>query len=128
MRRLAPTATHYCWNSNCGGWHGVKAYYRPSTIYEPGEWLPEECPHCFGEISDTRPTYEDAMAGLIDELMGVGVLPLTAIVDDLELFQAVQKELERQASVQRQLERDARIQEAVKLETGKHPEIIELSW
>lgn len=112
MRRLAPTATHYCWNSNCGGWHGVKAYYRPSTFYEPGEWEPEYCEECYGALHESRPNYEDAIAGLVDELIQESIIPPRTRVDELELFQAVQKELERQASVQRQLERDARSQES----------------
>ena len=91
------TSTAFCQRVTCEGSSGVTCTRIPDTWTDPGWWEPEECPHCAGELRDTRPDFEDIVAGLIDELHQAQLLDTSADVDERALFGAIQKELERQS-------------------------------
>lgn len=100
------TATAYCQRVTCEGSSGVTCTKVPDTWTDPGWWEPEECPHCHGELKDTRPDFEDIVAGLIDELHQAELLDTSVDVDERALFGAIQAELDRQALAIRRLERE----------------------
>lgn len=98
-----------CWNANCVGWHGVEVIYVPDSWTEPGFIDPDHCPTCSGELHDDPAPYEDAIAGLLDELHVAGILNSQEVngVDDEELLAVIQAEIERQRRERQREERGA---------------------
>jgi len=90
--------TAYCSDPTCLGWDGVEVLYTGDTWEEPGENVPNECPHCSGPLTDQHELdVENAVADLLEALDAAHLLPSGLKVNELELVRAVITELRRQA-------------------------------
>lgn len=89
--------TAYCSDPTCLGWDGVEVLYTGDTWEEPGENVPNECPHCSGPLTDQHELdVENAVADLLEALDAAHLLPSGLKVNELELVRAVITELRRQ--------------------------------
>ena len=96
------TQTHYCQDAACPGFTGFSVRWAPDTgpSYasggEPGYPLTDTCPHCGAEMADAPVKYEDAIAGLLDELYSGNAIGHYEKVNERAMLAAIQAELKRQ--------------------------------
>lgn len=93
------TQTHYCANAKCPGFEGFEVKWAPDTMVDPAYPLTDTCPTCGAGMIDERVEYEDAIDGLMDELLQGGAIGDydLATLDRRALLAVVQTELQRQA-------------------------------
>ena len=93
------TQTHYCADATCKGFTGFEVRWAGSTQIDPAYPVDDTCPHCKAGMLDEPVEFEDAIDGLLDELLqgrAIGDYDL-ATLDRRAVLAAVQAELERQA-------------------------------
>lgn len=93
------TQTHYCADASCPGFEGFEVRWAGATDVDPAWPITDTCPHCRAGMLDEPVQFEDAIDGLLDELLeggGIGPYDL-ATIDRRQLLAAVQAELARQA-------------------------------
>lgn len=88
----------YCSDPTCAGWDGVEVLFTGDTLTEPGECVPNECPHCSGPLTDSHELdVENSVGELLDALDTAHLLPTGLKVNELDVVRAVITELRRQA-------------------------------
>lgn len=95
--------THYCADASCEGFTGFEVTWNPEVWDpnwggHPAEPQSDVCPHCKSGMLDGPVAFEDAIAGMLDELRDGGAIGETNLheVDERAMLAAIQKELARQ--------------------------------
>jgi hypothetical protein len=92
------TQTYYCADAKCPGFEGFEVKWAGSTQIDPAYPIDDTCPTCGAGMLDQPVAYEDAIDGLMDELLQGGAIGDydLATLDRRALLAVVQTELTRQ--------------------------------
>ena len=69
MRCFTQNVTYYCHDAACEGAAGFPIRWDSATLTSPSEPQTDSCPHCGRDMEDEPLPIEDAISGVLDELL-----------------------------------------------------------
>ena len=97
MRVFTQNVTHYCHDAACEGAQGFPIRWDSATPTSPSEPQTDSCPHCGRDMEDEPLPIEDAISGVLDELL----IGEPSRLDAFAVARAIAVEVARQREVLR---------------------------